>query len=134
MLATRRSVVLFALLGVVLVAVIGGVAAAPAVQNRLTYGTFSTQGPPPRVDYCGRRYYPSEPASAQTRSEIDDFLRKNGFHGLQQIATAPSGMPILANVIPAEARVAYQTRVCTMILWVKITPDRYVGYSLSGGP
>ena len=134
MLARRRLFLLSAVLGVVLAAVIGGVAAAPAVHNRLTYGTFSTQGPPPRVDYCGRRYYPSETGLAETRREIDAFLGMNGLEGLQRIATAPSGMPIVANVIPADTRVAYHTSVCTMILWVQTAPDRYLSYSLSGGP
>ena len=30
----------------------------PAIGRRLAFGTFSTKGPPPRIDYCGRRYYP----------------------------------------------------------------------------
>jgi len=69
----------------------------PAMQNRLTYGTFSTQGPPPRVDYCGRRYYPG--SSAESRSSVDAFLAKNGASGLTRVGTTPSGMPIVANVM-----------------------------------
>ncbi len=43
-------------------------------------------------------------------------------------------MPIVTNVIPPQVRVRYHTNVCTMVLWVKIGSDAYVGYSLSGGP
>ncbi len=34
---------------------------------------------------------------------------------------------------PAE-RASYHTNVCTIELWVKVGPDRYRGYGLSGGP
>ena len=104
----------------------------PAMQNRLTYGTFSTQGPPPRVDYCGRRYYPG--SSAESRSSVDAFLAKNGASGLTRVGTTPSGMPIVANVMSPATRAAYHTSVCTMGVWVQAGPDSYLPYGLSGGP
>jgi len=110
-------------------------AVAPtALQNRMVYGTFNTAGAPPRVDYCGRRYYPADQPKTETLAQIDAFLARDGLHGLTQVGTAPPGMPIVTNVIPPQVRVRYHTNVCTMVLWVKIGSDAYVGYSLSGGP
>ena len=122
-----------------LLALAAGIAAAvllaigiPAMHNRLTYGTFSTQGPPPRVDYCGRRYYPG--SSAESRSSVDAFLARNGAGALTQVGTTPSGMPIVATVMSPATRAAYHTSVCTMGVWVQTGPDSYLAYGLSGGP
>ncbi|TME06306.1 MAG: hypothetical protein E6I61_00130 [Chloroflexi bacterium] len=110
-------------------------AVAPTpIHNRLAYGTFDTTGAPPRVDYCGRRYYPSDQPKTETLAEVETFLARDGLHGLTQVDTAPSGMPVVTNVIPPEVRAQYHTNVCTMVLWVKTGSDAYVGYSLSGGP
>src|SRR6266566_9578359 len=103
----RHMAIVLALIGIALLVV---VEATPAIQRRLTYGTFSTQGPPPRVDYCGRRYYPG--SSAESRSSVDAFLAKNGASGLTRVGTTPSGMPIVANVMSPATRAAYHTSVC----------------------
>jgi len=94
------------------------------VHNRLVFGTTATAGPPPRVDYCGRRYYPAETPT----------VSGNRLHNLTGVDTAPSGMPVLANVISPSDRARYRTNVCAMELWVKIGSDEYLGYGLSGGP
>jgi hypothetical protein len=104
----------------------------PAMHNRLTYGTFSTEGPPPRVDYCGRRYYPGSPA--ESRSSVDAFLARNGLSGLTRVGTTPSGMPIVANVMSPATRASYHTNICTMGVWVQTGADSYLPYALSGGP
>jgi len=113
------------------------VLAIPAIGNRLAFGTFSTQGPPPRIDYCGRRYYPDSnfPNSAVVSGHaVAAVLSANGQSGLTRVGTTPSGMPILANVMTPTVRASFQTSVCTMGVWVKTGPDLYLGYSLSGGP
>src|SRR5438445_2421001 len=76
-----------------------------ALHNRVAYGTFETTGAPPRVDYCGRRYYPGN--ATDTRAEVDAFLAKNGVAGLTQVAVAPSGAPIVAYVNPPDVRAQY---------------------------
>jgi hypothetical protein len=103
-----------------------------AMHNRAVFGTFDTTGAPPRVDYCGRRYYPGD--KSETLAEVKAFLLVDQLHGLTQIDSAPSGMPIVTNVIPTDVRAAYHTNVCAMVLWVQTGPDAYLGYSLSGGP
>lgn len=103
-----------------------------AVSAQLTYGTFDTSGPPPRVDYCGRRYYPSD--RSMTADQVKADLALNGFVGLSRIGTAPSGMPVVTNVMPAAVRAQHHTDVCTMEVWVQTGPDSYRPYGLSGGP
>jgi hypothetical protein len=84
------------------------------------------------VDYCGRRYYPG--SKTDSLAQIEAFLGLNGLHGLSRIDTAPSGAPIVANVMPPQVRAQYHTNVCTMEVWVQIGPDAYRAYGLSGGP
>ena len=110
-------------------------AVAPTlIRSRLAYGTFDISGAPARVDYCGRRYYPADTAHVQTLEQVDAFLAEDGLRGLTRVDTAPSGMPIVTNVLPRDVQAHYHTDVCTMVLWVQSGPDAYVAYSLSGGP
>ncbi len=130
-----RRVLQIVLLLVSATAVIALFAVAPTlVHNRVVYGTFATWEAPPRVDYCGRRYYPGPESKPQTQAEVVAFLAQNNMHGLTQIATAPSGRPVVANVMSSEMKARYSTEVCTMEVWVKTGEDAYVPYSLSGGP
>ena len=123
--------------GLVLAALLGvgaaALALAPAMEKQWTYGTVASSGPPPRVHYCGRDYVPVN-AVVEPRSSVDEYLSKNGRTGFQRIGTTPSGMPVLAIVIPEKAREAMHTKVCTMVIWVETGPDSYIGYPLAGGP
>ena len=121
-------------IGLIAGILIGGVALAAsgyaAIHNQATFGTFYTTTAPPRIDWCGRRYYPG--ATDETLAEVHAFLAKNGLSGLSQVDSTPSGLPIVANV-PAQ-RAANQTNICAMELWVEVGADRYRIYGLSGGP
>jgi hypothetical protein len=103
-----------------------------ALHNRAAFGTFDTSGAPPRVDYCGRRYYPG--GNVDSLAQVNAFLALNKLYGITRIDTAPSGMPIVANVMSPAVRASYHTNVCSMSLWVQTGPDSYLGYGLSGGP
>lgn len=105
---------------------------ATVVNNQAVYGTFDTSGPPPRVDYCGRRYFSTD--RSMTADQVKADLVLNGLAGLSRIGTAPSGMPVVANVMPPAVRARYHTDVCTMEVWVQTGPDSYRPYVLSGGP
>jgi hypothetical protein len=118
----------------VVVAAILVAGASTVVYNRVTFGTFNVLGPPSRVDYCGRRYYPGEPPRTDSLAQVTAFLASNRMSGLTRIGSTTSGLPIVANVMSLETRAAYHTNVCTMELWVQTEPDGYVGYGLSGGP
>lgn len=125
-------IVLLLVSGIVTVA---SFAVAPSlIHDRITYGTFDTAGVPPRVDYCGRRYYPGDTVHVQSLAQVDAFLAKDGLHGLARVGTAPSGMPVVTNVLPSGIQAQMHTNVCTMELWVQSGPDAYVAYVLSGGP
>jgi hypothetical protein len=43
-------------------------------------------------------------------------------------------MPVVTNVLSPAQKASFHTDVCTMSLWVKIGPDAYLAYYLSGGP
>ena len=121
--------VLFGIAAAILVA-----GASIATYNRVTFDTFYTTGAPPRVNYCGRTYYPGDPAHAYSLAHVTSFLASNQQSGLTRIGSTPSGMPIVANVMSAEKRASFHTDVCTMEVWVQTGADAYVGYGLSGGP
>ncbi len=106
--------------------------AATAIHNRLTFGTFYTTGPPPRVDWCGRRYYPA--ASEHSLASVQALLAANHQQGLTRIGSTPSGMAIVANIMSPAVRAAYHTSVCTMEVFVQTGSDQYLPYGLSGGP
>jgi len=130
----RHMAIVLALVGIVVLAV---VMATPAIERRLAFGTFSTEGPSPRIDYCGRRYYPDSnfPNSAyESESAVAAELSANGQRGMTRMRTTPSGMPISASIMTPAQRASFQTSVCTMVVWVHVGPDRYLAYGLSGGP
>jgi hypothetical protein len=123
--------------GLAALAVAGLVAGAPKVENRLAFGTFSTQDPPPRIDYCDRRYYPDANfpnSQSDSGAAVAAELSANGESGLTRVGTTPSGMPILANVMTAAQRASDHTKVCAMVIWVETGRDQYLPYGLSGGP
>jgi hypothetical protein len=115
---------------VVSLAIVAG--AAFGVRNRVVFGEFFTADAPPRVDYCGRRYYPGH--RIETLAQVNSVLAENGLAGLTQIDWSPSGMPVVTNVLSPAQKASFHTDVCTMSLWVKIGPDAYLAYYLSGGP
>ena len=132
--AGRGAQVVIVLAAAIVVAAIVGVfgVASTAIHNRVVFGEFYSAGAPPRVDYCGRRYYPGD--RTETLAKVQEFLALNEMKGLTRIDSTPSGMPIVTNVMSPGQKAYFQTDVCTMMLWVQTGPDAYVAYSLSGGP
>jgi len=118
----RRVVQVIALLASA-IAVVAIFAVAPTfLHDRLVFGTFATSGAPPLVDFCGRHYYPAQQA-------VSGLPR-----GLAVIDTAPSGMPVLADLLSPAEQAQHHTNVCTMQLFVQTGPHSYLSYGLSGGP
>jgi hypothetical protein len=128
----RRRTATLILLGVVAAILVTG--ASIAVYNRVNFGTFYTAGAPPRINYCGRTYYPGDTTRADSLAHITSFLAANRQSGLTRIGSTPSGLSIVANVMSPETKAAFHTDVCTMELWVQTATDSYVVYGLSGGP
>ena len=91
---------------------------------RINYGSLPGQTPA-RIHWCGRDY---AVAGSPTATLIE------GAPLGQRIATVPhlwSNWPLYATVDPA-ARTT--DRPCSMTLYLKTAPDRYVDYGLEGGP
>jgi len=130
----RRALPVVLLLASGIITVATFAIAPTLIQNRLTYGTFDIASAPPRVDYCGRRYYPGNTSQAETMAQVQAVLAKDGLRGLTRVGTAPSGMPVVTHLNSPQVQADYHTDVCTMELWVQSGPDAYVGYVLSGGP
>ena len=129
----RRWIIRIALLiGVSIIGVALAAAGYTAIHNRATFGTFYTTGAPPRIEWCGRRYYPG--TRTVTLADVQANLARSGLTGLTQVDSTPSGLPIVGNVMSPAERVSYHTNICTMELWVKTGADSYLGYGLSGGP
>src|SRR5256885_15383934 len=120
------------LLAGLIAAGVGAWALAPAMRNQAMYGTMSTEGTPPRIHFCDRDYLPAR--ATESRREVDEFLAKNGRHGLERIGTTPAGMPVLSNLLTPAERASFHTPVCTMSIWVESGPDLYLAYGLVGGP
>src|SRR5260221_12775313 len=99
-----RTVVLLAVLAAIIVA-----GASIALYNRVNFGTFYTAGAPPRIQYCGRRYYPPEPPRTVSLAHVTAFLAANGVTGLTRVGTTPSGLPIVANVVSADMKQSHST-------------------------
>lgn len=93
------------------------------------WGTFDRSGSPPRIEWCGRRYYPVWPPLG-----AHDFAHVPEPRPWSRILTTPSGAPVLAIASTAAEKAKYGTDVCAMLLFVKESPDRYLKYPLSGGP
>jgi hypothetical protein len=126
----RRTVVV---LGLVMLAVPITLLGARLLHNRVVFGQWLGSGPPPRIDWCGRRYYRSDsPALTLTMAQVRQ--RPPVVDPLVRVVITPSGMPVLARVMSRSKRKTYDTQVCAVILYVEVHHDAYMEYALSGGP
>ena len=102
--------------------------------SRTAYGTWNPLAQPKRIDYCDRRYYPGWHFS---RAQIDSSGNALAVFPCRQVGTTPSGAAIFAKVAPDSIRRAtpYSGPLpCSMTVYVKVGPDDYIAYGISGGP
>lgn len=126
--------------------VLGAVAAAAALipllsfalleyVNRIDYGTLNLSGPPPRIDWCDRRYYPAPVDFTRTEavqhSEVSPGWTASAF-GV--VGRTPSGLDFYARITDGRDRFAGPLLPCSMAVFLQIAPDRFRPYGLSGGP
>ena len=96
----------------------------------MNWGTlYPAEGPPPRIDWCGRRYYPGH--DTITSAEL---ATEPGVGQVRQVATTPSGLSVLASPLSVQDQASHRTTVCAMAVYVKVQADSYLPYWLSGGP
>ena len=116
--------------GLVALAISGSSYVAYEYSTYPTWGQVRTaSGTPPRIDWCGRRYYPYVTGAAP---QTDASLRSA--KPLIRVETTPAGDPVLADPITEQERATAHIKVCAMALYVKVGPDSFVHYTLSGGP
>ncbi|TMD86457.1 MAG: hypothetical protein E6I78_05675 [Chloroflexi bacterium] len=123
-LLTRAGLVAVALAGLVLVGWIS--------YSRAAFGTWNPTAQPNRIDYCDRRYFPGWHF---TRTQIDARGNGLGVFPFRQVAMTASGAPLFAKPLPASVRQAtpYSGPLpCAMTVYMKVGPDDYVAYGISG--
>jgi hypothetical protein len=105
--------------------------------NRADYGTFNLSGQPPRIDWCGRRYYPADApvdltrAAALQLSEPSPGWTASDFH---PVGRTPSGLAFYARLTSGRDRFAGPLLPCAMAVFLEVGQDRFHAYGLSGGP
>ena len=109
-------------------------AAGSTFWYRATYNVMPGQGASTRVHWCGRDYG-SSGSRPQTWRQISAGqrppVRAVGHY-------PPLGLPaqeLFAAVTPGAQRPSVRPPlVCAMVVYLRTGPDRYIPYSLEGGP
>jgi len=120
--------------GLIAVALAGLVLVGWSSYSRAAFGSWNPIAQPNRIDYCDRRYFPGWHF---TRARIDAVGNGFGVFPFRQVGTAPSGAPIYAKPLPDNVRRLYPNSAplpCAMTVYLKVGPDDYVAYGISGGP
>jgi len=120
--------------GLIAVALAGLVLVGWSSYSRAAFGSWNPMAQPNRIDYCDRRYYPG---SHVTSARIDAVGNGFGVFPFRQVGTTPSGAPIYAKPLPDNVRRMYPNSAplpCAMTVYMKLGPDDYVAYGISGGP
>jgi hypothetical protein len=125
----------------VLLAVAGlataGAAARPmavSVHSRIVFGTWDPNGPPERINYCGRRYYAGGDGT-RTREEAMAGPDPASHSSWREIGHTDGGTPYYAMVLPDATRSELSPAItCTMMVYLRVRTDAYRVYTLSGGP
>jgi hypothetical protein len=108
------------------------------IEWRVRFGTWSATNTPPRVELCGRTFLPDRKqaqALAEVRAWATTIAKSNPqdkFSGIHVVDHAPGGAPMLTStqVSPPVSKGG----ACTEVIFINVSPNRYVAYSLSGGP
>jgi hypothetical protein len=107
---------------------------AASVHSRIAFGTWDPHAPPERIDYCSRRY-DAGGSGTQTR-EASVAARDPAFAASwREVGRTDGGTPYYAMVVPDATRSAFHREIpCTMEVYLRVGPDAYRVYTLSGGP
>jgi hypothetical protein len=105
------------------------------VEASSTFATWGTLAPgqPPRINWCGRRYYPA--TETLTTAQVSALVAASTHEGeLTEVARSPWGYMVMAAPMSPAQQSSFDTKVCAMVLFIKVGADRYEPYWLSGGP
>jgi hypothetical protein len=123
---------------VVLAAVVVAACLIGLMAYRASYGTIAFWTEPPRISWCDRDYLQS-PRLLLARAEVEELSDAVGgdrpIPPLVQVATVPPivGDPVFAAVIPQATRDELGLP-CAFAIYLRVGPDSYRPYLLSGGP
>lgn len=103
---------------------------------RVVYHSFALWTAPPRITYCDRDYQTN--GMTLTREQIDaDPVSRPGNPPYPLSSIRPAipvlGWTIWAKITPQNERTELGTP-CTMVIYLRQEPDRYLSYGLVGGP
>lgn len=103
------------------------------VYSRAAFGTWNPIAQPTRISYCDRTYIPG---SHVTRAHIDTVGNGSGVYPLRQVGITAAGTPIDSKPMPESLRHQFPGPAlpCDMAVYLKVGPDDYIAYGISGGP
>jgi len=107
---------------------------AASLHSRVAYGTLDPNSVPARIDYCGRRYY-ADAGATWTREKAASTSDPSFQASWREIGRTDGGTPYYAMVVPDTVRRVFSPPIpCTMLVYLRVGPDVYSVYPLSGGP
>src|SRR5207245_3847182 len=100
--------------------------------SRSAFGTWDPTAQPARISYCDRIYLPGQHVS---RALIDSTGNGLGVFPFRQVGSTAGRSPFYAKPIPDSVRNRYAPPPlpCATAVYLKVGPDDYVAYALSGG-
>ena len=103
------------------------------IYSRSAFGTWNPTAQPARISYCDRTYLPGQHVS---RAVIDSTGNGLGVFPFRQVGSTAGRSPFFAKPLSDSVRDRYGTPPlpCAMAVYLKVGPDDYVAYALSGGP
>ena len=104
------------------------VAMAASVRSRVEYGTAVFWSLPNRINYCGRRYYPSPMPVSGTPASLSATI--TGTFRWRTVGRTFSFRPIEGPILRSHE----PGGACAASLYIPIGRNRYRLYDLSGSP
>src|SRR5438309_9206665 len=103
------------------------------IYSRSAFGTWNPTAQPARISYCDRTYLPGQHVS---RAVIDSTGNGLGVFPFGQVGSTAGGTPFFAKPLSDSVRDRYAPPPlpCATAVYLKVGPDDYVAYELSGGP
>jgi len=103
------------------------------IYSRSAFGTWDPTAQPARISYCDRTYLPGPHVS---RALIDSTGNGLGVFSFRQVGGTAGRTPFYAKPLPDSVRNRYAPPPlpCAMAVYLKVGPDDYIAYVLSGSP
>jgi hypothetical protein len=126
---SRSNLLAFALVAVLVVS--AGIVLTGLYVQHAFHPAGGLLGTPTSIPLCGRDFtHPEGDTRLWSRADIDAAMQP----GFSAIVLDPTiGRIPLLGVFAQYARLP-QGETCAMVIWLRVGPDAYLDYALSGGP